>query len=227
MGSRGRNYSRPLVRSHLSVEEQGEGKVFLIVVEGEKTEPQYLKGLRDRLRLTSAHVVLAGAGATDPANIVRKAIELREERRKLAEESLHVKYDEVWAVFDREAQNHPRGRQMPQAIELAMKNEIRIAVSNPCFEFWLLLHYYFTTKPFAGPAQVIAELCNYIPKYRKADLPISDLMGRIGNAVKHATQCDKHHSDCDGDGNPSSGVHLLAVSLNASAIPSLRCFKIR
>ena len=42
-------------------------------------------------------------------------------------------------VFDVEAPNqHER---LFEAIEMAHGNNIQVAVSNPCFELWLLLHY--------------------------------------------------------------------------------------
>jgi len=47
--------------------------------------------------------------------------------------------DEFWCVFDVE---WPRNRPgLIDAIERARQNNIRLAVSNPCFELWLILHY--------------------------------------------------------------------------------------
>jgi hypothetical protein len=47
--------------------------------------------------------------------------------------------DECWCVFDVEwPQNHPHLR---EAVQLAKDNGIRLAVSNPCFELWLILHF--------------------------------------------------------------------------------------
>ena len=47
--------------------------------------------------------------------------------------------DEVWCLFDIEwPQNHPN---LKEAIALAKKSNVKVAVSNPCFELWLLLHF--------------------------------------------------------------------------------------
>ncbi|NJP30622.1 RloB family protein [Micromonospora thermarum] len=47
--------------------------------------------------------------------------------------------DECWCVFDVEwPQNHPR---LAEAIRLATVHNIRLAISNPCFELWLTLHF--------------------------------------------------------------------------------------
>jgi hypothetical protein len=56
--------------------------------------------------------------------------------RAIAEES---EIDEFWCVFDVEwPRNHPGLR---EALEQAERNSIQLAVSNPCFELWLILHF--------------------------------------------------------------------------------------
>jgi len=44
--------------------------------------------------------------------------------------------DEYWCIFDIDE----RGR-VPEAIDMAQANQIRLAISNPCIELWLLLHF--------------------------------------------------------------------------------------
>jgi hypothetical protein len=137
--------------------------------------------------------------------------------------SILVPYDEVWVVIDREARNHPRGKQLPAALASATNEGILIALSNPAFEFWLVLHFECTTKGFADATAVRRYLkAHHIPDYEKNDLPLEALFSKIGDAVKHAKSCLKHHETCDGDGNPSTRVHLLATSLNDSAAPVFR-----
>lgn len=58
--------------------------------------------------------------------------------------------DECWCVFDVEwPRHHPH---LAQAIRLAEDHGIRLAISNPCFELWLILHLddhtsFIDTKP--------------------------------------------------------------------------------
>jgi hypothetical protein len=66
--------------------------VVLIVCEGEKTEPNYLTGLRDELQLSSANIKVLGIGA-DPLTIVNYAIE---------EYNRYKDYDQVYCVFDKD-----------------------------------------------------------------------------------------------------------------------------
>ena len=44
-------------------------------------------------------------------------------------------FDEVWCIFDRD--DHHR---FDEATRVAKKAGIRTAISNPCFELWLILH---------------------------------------------------------------------------------------
>jgi len=215
------NYERNIFRS--TPDAQSDGKTFLIVVEGKETERRYLLGLRARLELKSANVVVVHAGATDPQNMISAAVELREQREELAKNSLlTAPYDEVWVVFDTEAQNHVRAKQLPSAIALAKSRNVLIALSNPCFEFWLLLHYIFTTKPFQNPKAVITALRKCDPGYKKSDLPMQELVAAVRKAIANAISCVKYHASSGGDGNPSTHMHCLVDSLNRSAAPVFR-----
>ena len=216
-----RNYNRSYARTVPS--KQSDGKTFLIVVEGKQTERLYFDEFRKRLELKAADVVIEHAGATDPQNMVTTAVTLRDKRAEAAKKSvLLAPYDEVWVVFDREATHHVRGKQLPAAISKAAEEEISVALSNPSFEFWLLLHYVFTTKPFSDAQAVIRELKKHIPKYKKRLFPLDELFALLRTAIKNASACLAHHKAAQGDGNPSTEAHLLVTSLNNSAAPVFR-----
>src|SRR5262245_35151419 len=97
-----------------------------MICEGRKTECIYFEGIRTTYRMSTANVRVVGLGA-DPSQVVREAI------GGLSE------YDQVWCVFDVEApQPHAR---LHEAVELATARGVRCGISNPCFEFWLILHF--------------------------------------------------------------------------------------
>jgi len=200
------------------------GHTFLIVVEGKATEPSYLGEVRIRLRRKSAQIVVYHGDHTDPEGIVREAIQLRDKQAEKAKKSANEPFDQTWVVFDRERQNHPRREQLPRALKLAEKNGIRVALSVPTFEFWLLLHFDFTTAAFDGCDAVRKALKKFIKDYEKGKLPLDDLMDRIGTAINHAGRCRKHWDTAGGDRNPSTDVDLLLHELNASARNDDRLF---
>lgn len=110
---------------------------IVAVCEGTKTEPSYLKSLA-RLRGNGlVEVVPIGMGA-DPMTVVERALQERIHLRRQARRT-HDSFDlefEVWVVFDRDA--HP---QFKAAVDRALTAELGVAVSNPCFELWGILHF--------------------------------------------------------------------------------------
>lgn len=101
---------------------------FLIVCEGEKTEPDYFKAFR----MTAATVKAVGQ-AMNTMTLVSKAISIRD-----ADQKRKKIYDQCWVVFDKD--DFP-ARDFNQAIQFAEKNGFGVAYSNQAFEYWFLLHY--------------------------------------------------------------------------------------
>ena len=101
---------------------------FLIVCEGEKTEPDYFKAFR----MTAATIKAVGQ-AMNTMTLVNKAISIRE-----ADQKRKRVYDQCWVVFDKD--DFP-AKDFNQAIQLAEKNGFHVAYSNQAFEYWFLLHY--------------------------------------------------------------------------------------
>lgn len=109
---------------------------YLIVTEGEKTEPLYFEALarsvRERLggRLDVPPIELSGEG--------RGTVSLVEEASKIVSRSA-VNYQHVWVVFDKDDFSN-----FDEAIEMARARGFHVAWSNQCFEYWLYLHFDFS-----------------------------------------------------------------------------------
>ena len=224
MDAEHRNYQRSVARP--AAVRQATGHTFLIVVEGRATERAYFEGLRAKLEL-HAEVDVVHPNATDPINIVRRAVKLRDDKAERAGKSvLADAYSRVWVVFDTESPDHVRRKQIPAALALAKKEKIRVAVSNIAFELWLLLHYRERPGGFNHCAALIAALKkDGIKKYAKnKPLPLHELFDAsfLEKALKHAADCRRHHANATGDGNPSTRVDRLVAALNAAAAPTFR-----
>ncbi|HEY4110708.1 RloB family protein [Puia sp.] len=80
-------------------------------------------------------------------------------------------YDRVYALIDMDKVISD-GTEAQYLIEkkAAVKNGVTVLENNPCFEFWLLLHFIKTSKSFTGCDDVIAELQKKgrIPGYGKS-----------------------------------------------------------
>ncbi|MGK2957374.1 MAG: RloB family protein [Acidimicrobiales bacterium] len=106
--------------------------------EGERTEPEYIFALKQEPAVRDIAAVdirlnKETAGSV-PMTLVRAATDHRQRADKEEGE-----IDEIWCIFDVEwPQNHP---DLPEAITLAHNARVNLAISNPCFELWLALHF--------------------------------------------------------------------------------------
>lgn len=185
----------------------------LIVCEGEKTEPNYFQNLKDHHGLNSANIEICGNCGSDPLSIVRFA-----KQRFQQEKDAGDPFDKVFCVFDKDS--HANYEQALAALSKATPKGVYKAITSvPCFEYWLLLHFIPTNKPYAplpgrsAADQVISELQSYMPDYAKGQSGIfTQLLGQLGRAKAYAIASLKAASK-DGTDNPSTHIHELVEYL--------------
>ncbi|HNY25961.1 MAG TPA: RloB family protein [Candidatus Sumerlaeota bacterium] len=192
------------------------GKKFLIVTEGEKTEPNYFKKLRKYLGLRT-NVEVVHPDATDPITLVNEAKELRAKREREAKKRPdRVEYDEVWVVFDLEKIHDERRRLAGEAIEKARNSAIRVAYSDPSFEYWLILHEKYTAAPLQDGDESIKRLKEYWPEYEKNQEFPEKFIKKYPTATQNAERVRQYHEESGNDGmnrNPYTEVDCLVQSL--------------
>ncbi len=186
---------------------------FLIVCEGEKTEPNYFEGLRVTHRISSTSVSICGKECgSDPLSIVKFA-------EKKLDEELDDPYDEVFCVFDRDA--HTTFDEALRAIATLQEQgkPIRAIISYPCFEYWVLLHYVYNRKPYARSGKksacdvLLGEVKRHIPNYKKGETNLFKLVGHLTqNAISSAEKA-KEDAKRTLAQNPSTDIHLLIRKL--------------
>lgn len=177
----------------------------LIVCEGEKTEVKYFRSMKRELRLTTTNIeVSRSTKGSGPSSVVKSAIILRDQRAKDALISLSEPYDQVWCIMDVECPSTNPG--LKGACRLAKENGILVALSNPCFEFWYLLHYAFSTSPFSSCELLLKSLRKHVPKYSKS-MDIYDTIRHL----RHNATCNAKRIllDKTNIANPSTEVHIL------------------
>lgn len=179
----------------------------LIVCGGEKTEPNYFEGLKDDLKLDN--VEIAGEGYT-PEKIVEYAKRLCKDAKRKGNS-----FNTVFCVFDKDEHTHYKN-----AIERC-KQEITFEAiySVPCFEYWLLLHYEYTTRPYqkvgnkSAGDKALSHLKQHLPDYDKSDRDIfRHFKDKLEDATKHAAR-SLEYARSAGTDNPSTTVHILVHSL--------------
>ncbi len=180
-------------------------RTFLVFCEGEKTEPAYLKALkRDPAIRDVASVDIRVDDETSgsvPLTLVEAAAKAR--ARSSGENG---EIDEVWCVFDVEwPQNHPNLR---RALARARESGVGVAVSNPCFELWLALHFEDQTAWLDTAAAT--RLRRILDDTTGKDLDGETYMPRRADAARRARALDERHSRNGTEfprDNPSSGMH--------------------
>jgi hypothetical protein len=190
---------------------------FLIVCEGEKTEPLYF----DKFPTNHGrfiHELKFSGGGINTMKVVEKAIELRNKSKQ--------KYDRVWAVFDKDSFND---QSFNNAIKKAEANDIHCAWSNESFELWYLLHFTYRNTAMSRNdyKRAIESAINKNHKkksfrYKKNDSEIYSLLEKYGDqtqAIKRAEKLNEIYIDEPfAKRNPSTQVYKLVVELNGKSI---------
>jgi len=190
------------------------GRKLVIVCEGKKTERGYFEEIRKSRRLPTLKVKVMHADATDPLSIVRAAIEYRQARK---DERGWAKEDSAWAVFDGDEHRNANPDRWNDAIQIARSKDIRLAVSNPCFELWYLLHYRSHTADVTRQ-KAFRLLKSHISDYEKAKtLWPSPLEPLTNEAIRHAKQLASRAKTDELQlfTNPYTSVYELVESLLA------------
>jgi hypothetical protein len=176
---------------------------FLIVCEGQKTEPNYFQAFRVP---KDVRTVVIGVGA-NTISLVEKAMDLRQEDD----------YDQVWCVFDKDDFTPA---QFNDAIQLARQNDIQVAYSNEAFELWYILHFNYhqaaTSRHRYG--EKLSDLLGV--NYEKNALDMYErLEAQQETAIRYAEKLLAYYQPHNpADDNPCTTVHLLVQELNRFAV---------
>lgn len=184
----------------------------LIVCEGAKTEPNYLQELLKTYHLSSANIEVTGEGGSAPMSVVEHAINRFED---------DPEFDRVFCVIDRD--QHPRFGEAVQRIRekrLIRRDSKRkkmgtarfeAIASIPCFEFWIFLHYQYTTAEMPCYDDVRHRL-KQIEGFEKYDKGTRGLFAQtrehIDTALNHADRANAEAQRNDTD-NPTTQMPTL------------------
>lgn len=179
---------------------------FLIICEGENTEPDYFNAFR----LTSANIKAIGQGIST-IGLVQKAIRIKEDERRKGNS-----YDQYWVVFDKD--DFPNN-DFNNAIALAENNGIKVAYSNQAFELWFLLHYNLVQGAMHRN-QYASKLNEHLDFAYTKERGIGTLMYQVllpkqNDAIRNAHNIlQQWNGVSPAQAESSTKVHLLVEELN-------------
>ena len=188
-------------------------KRFLIVCEDTKSACHYFEALKSYLNLDATSVRVAHSGGrTQPIQVVNEAIRLKEASAK--EESGTEPFSQVWCVIDGDY-----GTKINNARASANAKEIQLAISNKCFEYWILLHFEESSSPTDDCAGVVSRLKKRIPNYDKGFSSYQAIVPDVDSACTRAEKLRKPglaRGENPEDQNPCTEVYLLVSAIRNS-----------
>lgn len=160
-------------------------RLFFIMGEGNSTEPSYFRELHNIVNRNAVCCYVechhSTDGCHDPAHI------LREMRTKLNKAALELG-DQAWIVVDRD---YWTPNQLNKLYRWSQeKPHYGFALSNPRFEYWLLLHFEDGAITSKNNKEIEVRLKQYLPKFRKALNRFDFNMKNVQMVVKRAKSKD-------------------------------------
>ena len=184
--------------------------LFLIVCEGEKTEPNYFDKFKGQFGNVIFEIDCEGKGY-NTLKVVEEAIKIRNKNPN--------KYNRVWAVFDKDS--FP-DNDFNSAIQKAKSHNINCAWSNEAFELWYLLHFQYRNTPMsredykkAIENEVNKRISNFV--YAKNSTEMYNILQQYGNQTQAIRNAEKLSQQYDNKNfakhNPRTQVYELVKQL--------------
>ena len=148
-------------------------KRFVVATEGQETEPLYFSMFNSK-RSTVQVVLLKSKRKTSPGQVF--------DRLKKADIG---KNDPAWIVIDRDTWEE---EELNQVFNDCKAQGYKMALSNPMFEYWLLLH--FEDGNGINGGNVKARLKTHLPNFSKSHVEVHKIKSGIDEAIRRAGQKD-------------------------------------
>jgi hypothetical protein len=161
-------------------------KFFIIATEGALTEKIYFDEFKPpREAAFQVKVLENRKHKTRPKQVFKRLVSYSGEFALAPD-------DELWLVIDRDSWTQDELDEVAQLI--AERNNFYLALSNPCFELWLFLHF-AENKPFNYRHQIPPELKRLIGAFEKGDYDASKCVQLVRKAIERANALDLRPGD--------------------------------
>ena len=182
-------------------------KTILIVCEDGKSSPDYFDRFRKKLHLGTVNVEICGEECgSAPISVVDFA---KKKKSEIKTSTTRDDYDEIFCVVD--VDEHIT---LGDAIQKARDNGLKLIISNPCFEYWYILHFEEAGSFYTNRPQLYKKLESLLGhRYEKSGCDFFETIyprtkTAIGNAkaiLSGQWHNEEDLSKCD----PSTDVHRV------------------
>jgi hypothetical protein len=170
---------RPIDRK---VEHLRDTRLVVIATEGKNTEEQYFS----QFRSTRVQVKVLPTGddnRSSPERVLQRLQSFKQEF-ELAED------DQLWLMVDVDAWGYDKLKQVARE---ARSSGFLLAVSNPCFEVWLLFHHCGAISAADKCSTIESQLRDSLGgSYNKSKLRLEQFIPHVEQAVMRARDADEH-----------------------------------
>lgn len=188
-------------------------KLLRIFCEGDKGEVAYLNSIfynNQNLKKFYAPKIIKPTH-NDPKGIVDdlvSEIEIQTNQNKVVRNDIIA-----WVVFDRDTHSN-----IPEAYNKASDNNINIAFTNICFEYWILLHIQYCRKSFHNCEEVIKHIKKVDSEFEKNIDYYAKYADKIPHAIKNGKKLEEAIKNDSFDKkpidiNPYTSLHKLVEFL--------------
>lgn len=201
---------RPIKRDEGSLRDD---RLFIVACDDTYAPKQYFEFFN--IPRVQVHVVETTGGTSSARHVLDRLLQYE----RSCEED-----DQLWLMLDTDHYTSKRHiRSFLAAIKRAKQKGVRIALSKPCFEIWLLLHHLDETAVtgLADASEVEGLLRATLGEYNKKGLkekhyPIETLP----DAIRRAERLDATVEGGDIPNGNTSRIYLLWQAIIDKALPS-------
>ena len=175
-----------------------DAKLIVIATEGTNTEKQYFEDMVSPAyyRNSKVHVTVLDreTTASSPEHIIKLLDKFKQEFRL-------NKYDELWMVIDVDRWGD---KKLSFIATQCVQKGYGLAVSNPSFELWLLLHIksleehtqaeldeFLENRKIGYRTRLEQEIFTILGSFNKNNLDTSQFLPHVGDAIDRAREIDK------------------------------------
>jgi hypothetical protein len=164
------------------VEHLRDTRLVIIAAEGEVTEAQYFS-LFESPRVQVKVLPTGEDGHSSPEYVLERLREYQSTYDLAGD-------DELWLMIDVDRWG---SKKLAQITKEATEAGFGLAISNPCFEVWLLFHHVEHISETDKCRDIEAALRTVLGgSYNKSNLELAKFTPRVEVATEHAVNNDKH-----------------------------------
>lgn len=178
-------------------------RLIIIATEGSETEPKYFESVRRKFRSKRTHIEII---STEKSTTKSAPEYVMDRLNSFKKEYILNTEDELWIIIDFDRWGV---KKLSEINKLCYQKKYFLAVSNPCFEIWILLHFKSLTNISKEEKNRIKSNAKISRNRRYFDKLIFDevqeenilysyidsLAPYVQRAIKNAKELDKNSSE--------------------------------